>query len=73
MVKNPPADAGNTGSVSGSGRSPGEENGNTLLPGKHSWATFLPGKSHGQMSLEGYSPKGSKRAGHSLSTKQLVV
>ena len=30
MVKNPPADAGNAGSVSGSGGSPGEENGNTL-------------------------------------------
>ena len=29
-VKNPPANAGDPGSVSGSGRSPGERNGNTL-------------------------------------------
>jgi len=31
---------------------------------------FLPRKSHGQMSLEGYSPWGHKRAGHNLVTKQ---
>ena len=30
MVKNPPADAGGTGSIPGSGRSPGERNGNPL-------------------------------------------
>ena len=30
MVKNPPANAGDTGSVPGSGRSPGEGNGNLL-------------------------------------------
>ena len=30
VVKNPPADAGHVGSVSGSGRSPGEGNGNPL-------------------------------------------
>ena len=30
MVKNPPADAGDVGSISGSGRSPGEGNGNPL-------------------------------------------
>ena len=29
-VKNPPANAGNVGSISGSGRSPGEGNGNPL-------------------------------------------
>ena len=28
VVKNPPANAGNMGSIPGSGRSPGEENGN---------------------------------------------
>ena len=28
MVKNPPANAGDSGSIPGSGRSPGEENGN---------------------------------------------
>ena len=31
VVKNPPANAGDMGSVPGSGRSPGEENGNLLL------------------------------------------
>ena len=30
MVKNPPANAGDMGSIPGSGRSPGEGNGNTL-------------------------------------------
>ena len=30
MVKNPPANAGDTGSVPGLGRSPGEGNGNSL-------------------------------------------
>ena len=30
MVKNPPATAGDEGSISGSGRSPGEGNGNPL-------------------------------------------
>jgi len=48
VVKNPPASAGDAGSVPGSGRSPGEGNGN------HS--NILPGKSHGQRSLVSYSP-----------------
>ena len=30
MVKNPPANAGDMGSITGSGRSPGEGNGNPL-------------------------------------------
>ena len=30
MVKNPPANAGDTGSIPGPGRSPGEENGSPL-------------------------------------------
>ena len=30
VVKNPPANAGDMGSISGSGRSPGEGNGNPL-------------------------------------------
>ena len=47
MVKNLPANAGDTGSVPRSGRSPGEINGNQV---------FLPGKSHGQRSLVGYIP-----------------
>ena len=31
MVKNPPTNAGDTGSIPGSGRSPGEGTGNLLL------------------------------------------
>ena len=52
MIKNPPANAGDVGSVHGLGRSPGEGNGNP----------FLPGKSHGQRSLVGYSPWGRKES-----------
>ena len=49
VVKNPPAiagDAGDVGSNTGLGRSPGEGNGNPLLP-----TNF-----HRQRSLVGYSP-----------------
>ena len=63
VVKNPPANAGNTGSVPGPGRSPGEGNG-TLLQYP------CPEKSHGQRSLEGYGPCGHKRVGHHLATTQ---
>ena len=45
--------AGDLGSIPGSGRSPGEGNGNPLQ-------LLLPGKSHGQRSLVGYSPWGRK-------------
>ena len=44
MLKNLPADAGDAGSIPGSGRCPGEGNGN-LTP------VFLPGKPHGWKSL----------------------
>ena len=48
MVKGPPAKAGDTGSVPGLGRSPGEGNGNPLwylflgnpMPGEAWWATW---------------------------------
>ena len=50
MVENPPANAGDAGTIPGSGRAPGEGNGNPLTP------VFLPGESYGQRSLEGYSP-----------------
>ena len=43
--------AGDLGSISGSGRSPGEG---------QPTAVFMPGESHGQRSLEGYSPWGCK-------------
>ena len=44
VVKNLPANAGDLGSIPGSGRSPGEGNGNPVQ-------VVLPGKSHGQRSL----------------------
>ena len=47
--------AGDPGSIPGSGRSPGE--------GK--WQptpVFLPGESHGRRSLVGYSPRGRKES-----------
>ena len=47
VVKNLPANAGDVGSIPGSGRSPGEETGTPV---------FLPGKSHGQRNLVGYNP-----------------
>ena len=75
VVKNPPANAGDAGSIPGWGRSPGEGNGNplqfsffffffpTLTP------VFLTGKSHGQRSLAGYNPWGD-RVRHNLVTKR---
>ena len=49
--KNPPAHAGDAGTIPGSGRFPGEGNGNPPV--------CLPGKSHGQRSLR-HSPWGHK-------------
>ena len=43
------------------------------IPWRREWQptpVFLPGKSHGQKSLEGYSPRGRKRVGCELVTKQ---
>ena len=47
----PMQETGDTGSVPGSGRSPGGRSGNSVL---------LPGKSHGQRSLAGCSPWGGR-------------
>ena len=52
MVKNPPGNAADTGSVPQQVKSLGEGNGNLSV--------FLPGKFHGQRSLAGYSPWGHK-------------
>ena len=52
MVKNS-ADARDTGSIPGLGRSP-------AVKKWHPTPGFLPGKSHGQRSLEGYGPRGCK-------------
>ena len=47
-VKNLPANVGDSSSIPGSGRSPGEEWQPTPV--------FLPGKFHGQRRLVGYNP-----------------
>ena len=54
-VKNPPANAGGVGLISGSGRSSGEENGNPLQ------GSCL-GNPHGQRSLGDYSPCACKES-----------
>ena len=56
-VKNPPANAGDLGSISGSGRSPGKGHGEPT-------PVFLPGESHGQRSLAGYKSMRPQRVGH---------
>ena len=48
VIKNPPANAGGTSSVPGSGRSPEEGYGKPL--------SYMPGESYGQWSLAGSSP-----------------
>ena len=53
MVKNLPANTGNPGLISGSGRPSGEGNDNPV---------FLPGEFHGQRSLAGYCPWGCKES-----------
>ena len=63
VVKNLPANAGDTGSVPELGRSPGGGN------AKHT-PVSLPGKSHGQRSLAGYSLWGCKSIRHDLAAKQ---
>ena len=55
MVKNPPANGGDTGLIPGSGRSTGVGNGNPLH------YSCLE-KSHGQRSLAGYSPWSHKES-----------
>ena len=54
VVMNPPANAGDLGSIPGSGRSPGEGNGNLLQ------CSCLENP-HGQRSLVDYSPWGHKQ------------
>ena len=54
VVKNLPANAGEVGSIPGSGRHRGEE------MATHS--VFLPGKSHRQRNLTGYSPRGHQES-----------
>ena len=62
-VKNLPANAGDKGSIPGSGKIPWRRK-------RQPTSVFLPGKSHGQRSLVGYSKWGHREVGHDLSTKQ---
>ena len=58
MVKNPPANTGDTGdrgSNPGLGQSPGEGNGNPLQ-------ILLPGESHEHRRLAGYTPWSCKES-----------
>jgi len=52
-VKNPPANAGDVGSIPGLERSPGEGNGTHF--------SILAGKTHRLRILAGYSPWGCKK------------
>ena len=66
MVKNSPANAGvvgDVGSIPGLGRSP---------VGRNS-PVFLPGESHGQRSLLGYSPGGSKKLDTTKHTRMATL
>ena len=59
VVKNPPANAGDTrdiGLILGSERSPGGGNGNS----SNATAVFLPRESHGQRNLAGYHSQSCK-------------
>ena len=55
VVKDPPANAGDAGSIPGSGRSPGGGHGNPLQ-------YSCRGESHGRRDLAGYSPWGCKES-----------
>ena len=63
VIKNPPANAGDMGSIPGYRRSPKEGNGN---PFQYSG---LPRKSHGQRSLAGTVHRVRKRVRHDLVTQ----
>ena len=62
VVKNLLANAGDTGSIPGSGRSLGEGNGNRLV--------FLSGEFLRQRSLAGYSPWGRRVRRHLVTKYQ---
>ena len=63
MVKNPPANAGDIGSISVSGRSPGERNGNPLC-----YSCLENSMDRGAWQATVYG--GHKTVGHDLATEQ---
>ena len=64
MVKNLSTNAGDMGSIPGSGISPGEENGNALH------CSSLGNPMDRLKELMGYSPRGHKKLRHDLARKQ---
>ena len=62
MVKNLPANAGDTGSIPGLRRTPEEGNDNS--------SSILDCEIHGHRRLASYSPWGHKKVRHDLATKQ---
>ena len=66
MVKNPPANAGDTGSIPGLGRSAEEENGNTL----QSSCLGNPMDRGAWWGWGDFSPRGPRRVRHDLATEQ---
>ena len=72
MVRNPPANAGDAGSIPGPGRFPWRRKWQTTL--KKSWTVFfLPEKVHGQRSLGGYSSWGRKEWDMTKATEQAHI
>ena len=65
MVKNPPANAGDPGSILGSGRSPGEGDGTPFQ-----YSCLGNAMDRGACQAAGYRLWGHKRVGHDLATKQ---
>ena len=66
VVKNPPANVGDLGSIPGLGR----------FPWRRAWQptpVLLLRELHGQSNLAGYSPWGQKRLGHDLATKPPAI
>ena len=73
VVKDPPANAGDTSLIPRSGRSPGEGRRKWKRKWRRKWKPTLvnlTGESHWHRSLEGYSPLGCKRVRHDSATKQ---
>ena len=62
MVKNPPANAGDSSLI--------PESGNPLEKEMVTHSSISPGKSYGHRSLASYSPWSQKRVGHDLATKE---
>ena len=63
VIKNPPANAGDVGSIPGSGRSPGEQTGNPLQ-----YSCLGNPMDRGTAD---YSPCGCKKVRHNLATQQV--